>query len=687
MSVSATLPPPPVVFHGRDDFVNTAIAALTQAGNCRLAVLGSGGMGKTSVSLAILHDRRIRTHYGSRRFFLSCEAHADGDSVVVALARLFDLQASRDLLTIVVGYLTDNGPTILVLDNIETVWSAQNSTAAAATERLLATLAQIPALSLIITCRGIVLPQSVQWTNANTAVLDPFSIEAALQTFVERAGRELAEAELEIATTLLNGVDRMPLAVSLLGQLAQRGSPVSELYDRWELERIALLSTHGPGRAYSVKVSIELSIVYLRSADESQESLRLLSLCSMLPEGLRPDVLERLHPQFKHIHRAREDLSAYALASLDGARVLRVLSPVRHLVLERHPPSPQHLEALYRIYFDICERLPVKMDEHFKRLSEEASPEMGNISTLLLSRVKQPSLRLVESVVNFTQFACWQHPTTALVSALLHHLQQHPRWRAHCLRSMGHAQIKLDEYRLAISSFAAAVQLYLEDDNQAAVAECKWVAAHAHRLLHELKRAESLLGEARSMYTGLNDELGVAQCMLTLGRLMQQRNDLPAAIVHLSAAQEIYNSRHESFSSALCSQALGSVYRGQGKLDPAEAELEAARSVFIAIGNQNYLSQCLRVLATVPRCRGQYTRAEQFLTEAETICRKRGDRFGLAGCHIELAYLRRNQARLQDAISCFASARDIYLKIGANHLAATCSQQLEVTTARLRAAS
>ena len=44
-------------------------------------------------------------------------------------------------------------------------------------------------------------------------------------------GRQLSEAEEDVSKELLRAVDMMPLAVTLLGQLAQRGTPVTELLD------------------------------------------------------------------------------------------------------------------------------------------------------------------------------------------------------------------------------------------------------------------------------------------------------------------------------------------------------------------------------------------------------------------------------------------------------------------------
>ena len=156
MRISESIPAKPIIFHGRDQTVDDMISLLQQSTTARLAVIGAGGMGKTAVAVAVLHDRRLDDEFGSRRWFLSCEALVDADSVVIALAKLFGLKATNDLLQAVITHLTNNPRTILVL-NIETVWLA-GGFPDGTVEQLLGRLARIQFLWLIITCRGNVLP-------------------------------------------------------------------------------------------------------------------------------------------------------------------------------------------------------------------------------------------------------------------------------------------------------------------------------------------------------------------------------------------------------------------------------------------------------------------------------------------------------------------------------------------------
>jgi len=322
------LPPKPIVFHGREEIVDDIVDHLTRPGAARIAILGAGGMGKTTIALEVLYDPRVVEMFDEHRMFQSCEALIDADALVDRLAEQCGVERTTpSSQAAVVARLSKGRHTLLVIDNLETIWLVGGAPVVAVDD-LLGRLAQIPTISLMITCRGRILPQAVSWSNSSTAALELFSESAALETFKDRLGRPLSANDEVIAKDLVRAVDLMPLAVTLLGQLAQRGKSVSELREAWNDEHCELLRTHALGRSNNVDVSIELSLKIVREADQSQESLRLLSLCAILPDGLRPEVFGKLKPLFKCIRRARDTLCDYALASMSTDGVLKMLSPI-----------------------------------------------------------------------------------------------------------------------------------------------------------------------------------------------------------------------------------------------------------------------------------------------------------------------------------------------------------------------
>jgi len=613
-------------------------------------------MGKTSVAVAIIHDDRIIGHFEEERLFLSCEALSDADSIVVGLATLLDVKPSNDLLSAVISHLKTSPQTLLVLDNLETVWLVDDAAKVSALEDLLAVLATAPKLSLIITCRGSVLPPPVRWSNKATATLAPFSLEAAMDTFEDTADLKLVGEDRSIAERLLNEVDRMPLAVTLLGQLAGRGVSVSELLDRWNRTHNARLSTRSDGRKYNVDASIHITIELLSNATTSPEPLQLLAMCSLLPAGLRPPIFEELRKHFKDIDGACQALRDYALISIGVDGELRMLSPIRHFVLSRYPPTQEHHAALCSIYFELLRNSSSDMDETFKQRTAAAIPELGNLASLLLTLVHKPSPEVVKSVVDFTELSYWLRPTATVACALLPHLEQHSQWKADCLHVLGKSQIMLGNPESALKSLTTATELYFEIGDRSRAAVCMGLTSDAQSVLGQPDGAEALLKSALEIHIEIGDCLGEGRCRLDLGSLLKERREYSSAVVELTEAQRLLGCVKNSFGAAQCSEDLGGVYLDLDDLDSAATEFEAARSVFATLGDQFHLARCTRSLANTRRRQCNLPLAERLLEEVEVYYKEHGRPAHLARHAVEVGYLRRDQGRRNEAIACFDSA-------------------------------
>jgi len=633
--------------------VNDAVGLLLNADTARLAVLGAGGMGKTSVAVAIIHDDRIIGHFGDKRLFLSCEALSDADSLVVALATLLDVKPSNDLLSAVLSHLKTGPRTLLVLDNLETVWLVDDATKVSAIEDLLAVLTKAPKLSFIITCRGSVLPPLVRWSNKATATLAPFSLEAATETFEDTADLKLVGKDRSIAERLLHEVDRMPLAVTLLGQLAGRGVVVSDLLDRWNRTHNALLSTRSDGRKYNVDASIHITIELLSTATTSPEPLQLLALCSLLPAGLRPPIFKELRKHFQDLDGARQALRDYALVSVGMDGESRMLSPIRHFVLARYPATQEHRAALCSIYFELLRNSYSGMNEDFKQRSAAAIPELGNLASLLLTLVHEPSEEIVEAVLNFTNLSYWLRPTVTVACALLPHLEQNSQWKADCLYVIAKNQIRLGNFESALKSLTTATELYFEIGNRSEAAFCMRMTCDAQRALGQTDGAKTLIKRALEIQIELGNRSSEGLCRFTLGVLLDESGEYSTALVELTEAQRILDSMNRSFGAAQCSERLGDVYLNLDDLDFAAAEYETARSVLSTLGDQFQLAQCTRSLANTRHKQGNLALADQLLEEVEVHYKQHGSPDDLAQYAVDVGYLRRDQGRLEEAIACF----------------------------------
>ena len=352
-------PPRPAVFHGRDKDIDRLVSLLLDTDASRLAIVGPGGIGKTSLALAVLHDPRIRARFSNDRLFVSCEGATSADYVLRLLALKLGIEHSSDnILQKIVDALASRERTLLVLDNLESIWSAANVELKGGTEAFLAQMATVDKLALIVTTRDTALPGCVHWTNADQAELATLSSIAALQTFEDLTTIEpevlASNEESSVLTQLLREIDFMPLAITLLARLADLPSRLLAEWHMFFTEVLEADRHDGTRRELSVQVSIDMSVSRLPSTAGVSQSRQLLSVCSMLVAGLSPETAEKFRSIIPEMEEARSNLVQHTLAYFGSLGELRLLSPIRHHIHHRHPPTDAHRDFVRTFFLSLA---------------------------------------------------------------------------------------------------------------------------------------------------------------------------------------------------------------------------------------------------------------------------------------------------------------------------------------------
>ncbi|KAJ7708573.1 hypothetical protein B0H16DRAFT_1901158 [Mycena metata] len=389
----------------------------------RIAILGAGGMGKTSLAQAVLHHEEIVIKYQGNRFFVVC-----------------DTAASKVELAGLIGAHLEGPPTLLILDNLETVWEPAESRKEV--EEFLSLLTDITSLALMITMRGAERPSKVQWTRPFLPSLEPLAQEAARKVFIAIAEDRHPMEEINQVLSL---TDNMPLSINLLAH-AVDVEGTTAILSRWQREHTSVIS-EGYDRRSNLELSILLSLESPRitSTPHSQE---LLSLLSMLPDGLSDVELKQTKFAIQDILDCKRALLRTALAYLDDHKRLKALVPIREYMAKFRPPTNEMIGPLFKHFQELLQAYAIDVGKQSSALYvERVISNYTNIPNIIQNGLHPEHPNLADSVsctshfIRFsTAIAKGATPLVNKVITLLPHSEDHRAKASFTVRLFGGQQ-------------------------------------------------------------------------------------------------------------------------------------------------------------------------------------------------------------------------------------------------------
>ncbi|KAJ7444689.1 P-loop containing nucleoside triphosphate hydrolase protein, partial [Mycena latifolia] len=361
------LPAKPKIFHGRESELHAILQIFSNKEAPRVAILGTGGIGKTSLAKATLHHPSISANYETK-LFVACDSATTSIELAALVGSNLGLKPGRDLTRPVVQHFAHGPPCLLVLDNLETSWETVKSRGGV--EEFLSLLSDVPHFALIITMRGAERPSKVHWTHPFLPPLKPLADHAARQTFIDITDNEHDNEEI---TKLLELTDNMPLAVNLLANLVDYEG-CSSVLARWKTENTYMLS-EGYDKSSNLNSSITISLSCPRMTPGAKN---LLSLLSILPDGLsNVELLQSVLP-VSDILTCKTVLLQTSLAYTDSNR-LKVLVPIREYMQHIHPPSPSLVQPLRRHFHSLLNLHRTHFGVQMNGMADQINANLHNI--------------------------------------------------------------------------------------------------------------------------------------------------------------------------------------------------------------------------------------------------------------------------------------------------------------------
>ncbi|THV04666.1 TPR-like protein [Dendrothele bispora CBS 962.96] len=702
--IESATPVVPLVFKGREELVDQGVNILCQQTPRFLAILGAGGMGKTSLALHIMNSVSVKNKFAERCYFIPCELFEDAESLVQGLIHVMELtvQENQSKQKVLFNHLQSaQGDLLIVFDNFETPWNHDDFIGV---RNLLERIALYVKVSLIVTMRGPDGPGDIQWEKLG----DRYGIPILLPVPAKEAFKAFAGSNLEHSNdsesqidSLLYQLDYVPLAIKLSAQHVKR-IPLEALIRMWEKDKTSIL-TEGrvPGRLTSVSFSIDIS---LRIFKIEGRVLNLLSAMSFLPDGI-PFWVEYL-PQMVPGEGSNFNVSTLLDSSLVYVQNagLKMLAPVREHIHSKYPIGQVDIDQLGKFYEEFLENLP--------KNNMQAQPiiqlHINNIERVFKTQISEGhSITSCISAVNAVdRFGRFSSVSLGLIDLLLQNNQDmkkedevdlklsrasNLRWLGRfqnaetqvmsvkeslneeenisqseadilgrCFDILGGIYYPQAQYEKAINMNLQAQKYFRQSENQWAQANSMSWLGSIYFMQRRYKEASEMISEAQQIFQQIENELGVAECLQRLGDiyLMQARYD--EAIGMLSNAQKQFETFGNQLQAAECLWSLGELYRMQKKYNEATEIILKAQKQFEEIGNKEGVAQCLKMLGLIYKDRAQYDEAISMLLNAKRQYQSIGKIADAAWCYQHLGETYRLQDQYEKAEAAFTEALECF---------------------------
>jgi hypothetical protein len=561
-------PPAPRDCFGRDELVEKVVGFAENLKS--VALIGAGGIGKTSVALTVLHHNRIVELFGRNRRFIRCdEFPASRTHFLAQLSKVIGAGVENpENLTPLRPFLSSQ-EMLIIIDNAESILDPKG-TNAEDIYSVVDELCQFKTICLCITSRITTVPPRCRRPEIPT-----LSMEAACDIFYDIYSDH---GRSSIINDLLERLDFHALSITLLATTASHNAwDYDRLAEEWGTQRAQVLRTD---YNQSLAATIELSLASPTFRSLGPTARDLLGVVAFFPQGVNQKSLDWLFPS---IPNGKNTFDKFCVLSLTHRSndFVTMLAPIRDYLGPRDPKSSPLLCATGGHYFS---RLSVNVEPGMPGFEEARwiVSEDVNVEHLLdvFISISPGWGDNWDACHRFMEHLYWHKPRQTMLRAKIEGLPDDHLYKPKCLSELSRLLGRIGNYPEQKRLLTHTLELERQSGgDNVQVANLLQLLAGVNRSLSLYEEGIRQAKESLEMFTRIGSTLGQMQCSNDLAWLLFDDKQLNAAQDVASHAIDLVPEKHQEVLLCRLHRVLGNIYRSKGDKKKAIHHFETALGI------------------------------------------------------------------------------------------------------------
>jgi len=618
-----------------------------------IALIGVGGIGKTSIALTVLHHNRVKQRFGDNRRFIRCDQFTTSCANLLShLSKVIGAGIKNPENFASLRPFLSSKEVLIVLDNAESILDPQGVDSQEI-YAVVEELSRLDNICLCITSRISTIPPDCE-----TFEIPILSIGAARDAFyrIYKNGERT-----DLVDKIFEQLDFHPLCITLLATVAHHSKwDTDRLTREWEQRRTSVLQTE---HSKSLAATIELSLSSAMFLELGPDARELLGIVAFFPQGVNENNLDWLFPTIPNRANVVDKFCILSLTYRSNG-FITMLAPLRDYLSPKDPKSSSLLCTTRECYFT---RMSVDIDPNESTFGESQwiTSEDVNVEYLLdvFTTVDPNSDSTWKACANFMQHLYWHKKRPIILKPKIEGLPDNHRFKPDCLFELSRLLYSIGNDSECKRLLTHTLRLWREREDYKKVAYVLGNLSSTNRSMGLREEGIQQAKEALAICERLGNAMGQAECLIDLAWLLEEDGQFDAAEEAAFRAIDLLPEEGEQYRVCASHRALGDIYSSKGETGNAIHHFELALGIASSFNWDDHLFWVHYGLAQLFYRGGRFDDAQPHLERAKShavnIPHCVGDAMKLQ------ALVWYGQHRLEDARSEALHAAEVYEKLGA----------------------